>query len=104
MMNADTKKLCDMLENMNLRNHVWIPTHEMGHALDLLSTRENDNINIQQLEVRSYISDHAFVRARSVITKPDCETKNITFRKIKKIDITKFKADIRESGLTSMDN
>ena len=42
--NADAVKFRDLLELMALTQHVRTPTHESGHTLDLIITRELDNI------------------------------------------------------------
>lgn len=100
--NGDAKRFCDLLECMNLKNHVWIPTHMSGHALDLLITRDDDSILIRDTERKRFISDHAFVKVSTVLTKPKADVKVISYRKIKDLDLHKFKDDIRSSGLMDM--
>ena len=100
--NTDTNKFIDLLNGFNLKNHVWSSTHERGHTLDLFITRNHDNIIVQEPEIMSFISDHAFVRARTTILRSNCDEKEISFRRMKSIDINKFKNDILSSDLGNM--
>ena len=36
------KAFLDLLQNYDLINHVWQPTHVAGHSLDLIITRNNN--------------------------------------------------------------
>ena len=42
--NPDTIRFWDLLDSMGLVQHVKRPTHEKGHILDLIITRQCDNI------------------------------------------------------------
>ena len=95
----DTKKFNDLLDCFNLKNHVSKSTHENGHTLDLIITRENDNIIVKQPDIMSFISDHAFVRAETTTLMKTYDEKQISFRKIKSLDIEKFKSDILTSEI-----
>ena len=100
--NSDANKFCDLLESMNLRNHVWSSTHVSGHVLDLIITRNNDSIILNSAERRYFISDHAFIRTHTTLIKPKTEVKEIEYRKLKDIDLSQFKEDIRASELMDM--
>ena len=39
--NADTRRFCQSLKTFGLQQHVFVPTHESGHTLDLLISRSN---------------------------------------------------------------
>ena len=100
--NSDANKFCDLLESMNLRNHVWSSTHVSGHVLDLIITRNDDSIILNSAERRYFISDHAFIRTHTTLIKPKTEVKEIEYRKLKDIDLSQFKEDIRASELMDM--
>ena len=40
--NADSVCLKELLKSMGLQQHVNVPTHESGHTLDLIITRQCD--------------------------------------------------------------
>ena len=42
--NADSVCLKELLESMGLQQHVNEPTHESGHTLDLIITRQCDSL------------------------------------------------------------
>ena len=95
----DTTKFLDLLQHLNLTNHVWFPTHEKGHTLDLLITRSADTITLNQTKATNYLSDHTFIKSKLNLTKPPYETRNIQFRQLKKIDMEHLKADILKSDI-----
>ena len=101
---ADTSKFLELLDCHDLMNHVWRPTHDKGHTLDLLITRKSDEISLQQTEVTNFLSDHAFVKSKIKINKQTHELKNIQFRQIKKININQLKNDISTSALCNMND
>ena len=96
---ADTIRLKDLLNFMGLVQHVKGPTHIHGHTLDLIMTRQADDIvDGEPLPVR-YFSDHAAVICKLSVAKPPLRIKHAEYRKLKSIDITKLKEDIRNSQL-----
>ncbi len=55
-------EFCDFLDSVGLVNHVNVPTHESGHTLDLLITRNNGEISLTTPRAGYFISDHCFVQ------------------------------------------
>ena len=84
---CDARKFCDILGAFSLQNHVWTETQISGHALDLIITRAGNEVLLHIPERRQFISDHAFIRARTMLVKPETEVRKITYRKLKDIDI-----------------
>ena len=41
---SDARQLADILESMNLVQHVTAPTHKRGHTLDLIITAASDSM------------------------------------------------------------
>ena len=96
---ADTIRLKDLLNSMGLVQHVKLPTHIHGHTLDLIITRQADDIVDGEALPERYFSDHAAVICKLSVAKPPLRIKHAEYRKLKSIDITKLKEDIRNSQL-----
>ena len=88
------KKFIEILKTFNLTQHITEPTHEKGHTIDLLITRENSLLTSHK--VCEQLSDHNIILGYMNIQKPKCPKKEITFRNLKKIDKEKFKEDIKK--------
>ena len=58
---VDAAKFADLLESMCLTQHVRSPTHIQGHILDLVITRNSDNIIKGRPISDRYISDNCSV-------------------------------------------
>ena len=86
-----------LLESLNLRQHVREPTHRSGHTLDLIITREDENIIGPVSVTESIISDHSIVNCSLNLLKPTLMKRCISSRKIKSIDIERLKSDICDS-------
>ena len=53
-------KFKEILDIFNLKQHVVIPTHMDGHTLDLIISRDDDQLNIAKPRADTLISDHFF--------------------------------------------
>ena len=96
---ADTIRLKDLLNSMGLVLHVKRPTHIYGHTLDLIITRQADDIvDGEPLPERNF-SDHATVIRKLSVMKPAPRNKHAEYRKLKSIDITKLREAIRNFQL-----
>ena len=94
----DSKKLLDLIDSAGMHQHVVGPTHNSGHTLDIILTRDTEHIG--DVTVRDdLISDHYTLFFELETCKPPLPTKQIQYRKIKKIDVEEFKKDIVNSGL-----
>ena len=97
--NAEANKLRELLFSMNLDQHVQAPTHVHGHTLDLVLTRSSEAV-VKNMQVHAPVmSDHAPITFSLVTHRPPPERKLISYRKLKQIDMVKFKADIQNSAL-----
>ena len=95
----DTSKFMDLIKSMGLQQHVVGVTHRSGHTIDLILTRETEEI-ISGTPVNDYmLSDHSTVLCNILVKKPPPVTRQVTYRKIKGIDISAFKDDIKNSAL-----
>ena len=77
---SDSIKLLDLLESFSLRQHVVGPTHILGHTLDLVITRQSDQI-IRSTPLVDF-SDHASILCVLQSAKPSLTTKTVSYRKI----------------------
>ncbi len=82
--------------------HVNEATHRSGHALDLVLTREQDNI-MPDVTVRDEcFPDHHPVFCELPLQSPRSKSHEITYRRIKAIQIDSFTSDITASELCSI--
>ena len=58
--NPGSKQLADILKSANLGQHVQERTHRHRHILDLVISRDDDNL-IKGVSVSSMLSDHFLV-------------------------------------------
>ena len=63
----DAQTLLNMLAAFNLKQHVNIPTHNLGHTLDMIITPATYH---GSLIAGPYISDHRFITLETLHTKP----------------------------------
>ena len=92
-------KFLDVLESVGLKQHVNVPTHESGHTLDLIITRNCEDVVVDTPHATHFISDHAFVQCYLSCRRPTLEKKTISYRDLKKIDLDQFKVDLQLSPL-----
>ena len=95
----DAKKFMDLLETFSLSQHVSGPTHLPGHTLDLIITRSSDDVVLASPKATVPISDHFIIQRPIGFPRPALSCKELTFRKLKNIDIAEFSADIASSLL-----
>ena len=89
-------KFLQLLDRANLVQHVNESTHDKGHTLDLVITRENDSTTISNLECTQAVSsDHFAIIFDISVPKPMRPKKEITIRKWKNLDPEKFKREIQ---------
>ena len=96
--NAGTRKFNDILDSFNLKQHVDFPTHIHGHWLDVFITRAG-NHNVKSIKSCPGVSDHFMVLAQLNFCKPIPGKQKIAFRHLRKIDISKLKAELSASDL-----
>ena len=96
---VDSAKFVDLLESMCLTQHVRSPTHIHRHILDLVITPNSDNIIKGRPIADRFISGHCSVLCSLSAPRPSPIVKQISFRKLKTLDLTAFKDDIARSDL-----
>ena len=89
----------DLITSLNLKQHVSFPTHQGGHTLDLILSRDTESF-VSDVGSTSYLpSDHVAVKCSLHIRKPGPVKITINMRKIRDINIDHFRDDILQSEL-----
>jgi len=96
----DAVRFLELLNSMNLIQHVNIPTHISGHTLDLVITRNSDQLSISPPWTDHLFSDHLPVHCCVQVDTPTFDKKSqISYRKIKSINIETLQDEISKSEL-----
>ena len=96
---SDACEFLDLLASLGLKQHVIGPTHEGGHTLDLVITRQYDQVIKSAPMIDRFISDHAAVLCQLDSVKPCTAVKEISYRQLKSIDMDALRADLTTSEL-----
>ena len=86
-------------EAFNLKQHISEPTHKSGHTLDLIITRADEDVARNFKLYDPVISDHLAVGCTLSIPKKAFEKKEVSYRKIKSVDVGQLREDIKNSCL-----
>ena len=93
------QRLQQLLQSFGCTQHVTEPTHNAGHSLDLVITRNNTEIS--DLRVGAMISDHALIRFTLRVKKSCVNTQAVTSRAWRRLSLDGFTADLAASPLCS---
>ena len=91
--NSETKQFASLLESFGLKQYVDTATHIAGHIIDFVLSRASDN-NIFNCSSSDFISDHNTIVFDLACGRPHAKRQEITYRKIKSVDIDEFKSDV----------
>ena len=83
---TDTVRLKTLMNACGLTQMVQEPTHREGHTLDHIYVNEH------QLEI-----EHSVIAEILGLTTEDNKTKYQTFRKLKDVDLVKFREELEET-------
>ena len=97
--NHDAVRLGELLDSTGLKQHVTVPTQIHGHTLDLVITRQSDNIINTSPWTDCLFSDHLPVFCLLQLEKPSLVKSCISYRKIKSINFANLREDIVRSDL-----
>lgn len=79
------KSVMTCVDSLGFKQHVREPTHRAGHTLDLIFTRNSDDVcNVNSLS--SMPSDHCALVTTVNIARPKNPKKEVSFRKYRSID------------------
>ena len=96
---AETNQFLDLLDAFGLKQHVSDLTHVRGHTLDLVISRDSDNI-VRNCMVGSFASDHNAITFKLRSRNSHPQQKTVHIRKTKSINIGNFLNDIKASKLS----
>ena len=80
--NPDQLKMNDILTSFGLIQHVCSPTHQSGHILDLILTRNCGDLELSSPNPGYFISDHCFLNTTVNLQRSDVSKTTIEFRKL----------------------
>lgn len=92
----ERKSLSELCSELGLQQHVHFPTHEDGNTLDLIISRNVDNL-IASVAQGSMLSDHYTVKFSLNVAKPHPPRCQVSFRKIRNLDHRAFGRDLEEA-------
>ena len=93
----DAVKILNLLDTYNLQQHVREPTHTCNHTLDLLISREDDDL-VSCLNIQHGLpSDHFAIKCLLNICRPGPCTKQTSTRGLHNINIDDICTDIHSS-------
>lgn len=91
----EARLFMNLLDSLNLKQHVKEPTHIKGNTLDIaIDIKENSSISSITV-TDCIVSDHFLVSVNIPDTKPLPEKKSVTYKKTKNIDFNIFKEELR---------
>ena len=76
-----------LIDSFDLKQHVCSPTHRAGHILDLLITRDDDQLFTSVSIHDAAFSDHFVVNCALSMEKPLFTKKQIIYRSFQNFDI-----------------
>ena len=92
----------ELLDSVNLDQNISKPTHHSGHTLHFILTRPDQahsHVDISDI----LLSDHSAVTFSLPISKPPLPRKELSYRRIKAIDVDAFVSHIEKSRLFSLE-
>ena len=92
----------NILNDLNLIQHIIDPTHSKGNTLDLIITRNSQNKIHTNVGPR--ITDHNIINIYLNLIKPKQIIKYITYRKLHNIDTLEYSNDLHKLTIVDYDN
>ena len=89
--------LTDMLSSSNFIQHITTPTHSSGNTLDLVISSSKSNLIIQIKPITHLLTDHFTISLTINIPVIKQLKRHINYRNISKIDLCRFKFDLKSS-------
>jgi len=100
----DTLKFTDSLQTCDFMQHVTGPTHQKGHTLDVVITKNTTN-NLHVCITDPVLcdqngnvsGDHFAIQFQAVLVKPSAIKKSVSYRKLRDLNITEVRQSIIDS-------
>ena len=84
----------DTMMALGLKQHVKGPTHKSANCLDLIFTEEMSRTKAIGCSQNMFVSDHSSIQCVLNIPKEDCAQKEVTYRKLKDVDLSQRVKDM----------
>ena len=97
--NNTGRRFIGLLHSFNLRQHLNDSTHKNGHTLDLVITREEQSFIKNLLDFDPALSDHVMIQCNLDFRKPVAQGQELSFRRLRAVDMDKFSSDLEDSAL-----
>ena len=101
-LNPNSLTFKNILNDLNLKQHIIDPTHSKGNTLDLIITRNSQNKIHTNVGAR--ITDHNIINLYLNLIKPKQIIKYITYRKLHNIDTLEYSNDLHKLTIVDYDN
>ena len=90
----------NLIDSMNMKQHIQESTHKKSHTLDLVLTREDEAHKVTDFLITPwFLLDHYSIEFKFLFRKPHIKKMNIKCRNIKNINMDKLIDDVRNSEL-----
>ena len=102
--NPNDDDACNFLETtqaLGLHQNITFPTHVLDNTLDLIFSEANNKIKVEECSQRDYISDHCLITCILGIDKVITTRKEITYHKVKSVNVLNMASDIRKGLMDS---
>ena len=98
--NPDAAKFLNFLESTDLKYNVTAPTHRQGHSLDLILSREDENI-VSDIRIlpSDNISVHSLITGILDCSRPPPSKLLVKHRNMKNLNMNRFVEEIKSSKL-----
>ena len=96
------KRFSDLLFAFGLIQNVKVATHIGGHVLDLVISRERDQVLICDPVVGDCVSDHNIVTCSISFAKPIIAKHEVSYRNIASVDTDKFMWDLAKTDIVRL--
>ena len=101
-LNPNSLTFKNILNDLNLKQHIIDPTHSKGNTLDLVITRNSQNK--LHTNVGPIITDHNIINLYLNLIKPKQIIKYITYRKLYNIDTLEYSNYLHKLTIVDYDN
>ena len=94
----------EILDSFNYIQHIDVPTHKMGHTLDVVATGEH-GLHVSKFKVEEHndVSHHFLIDFSLQFCPVEKVEKEIMYRRFRDMDSNKFVSDITENLHLSQD-
>ncbi|XP_041466267.1 uncharacterized protein LOC121416820 [Lytechinus variegatus] len=97
--NYDSRLFRDLLESLGCVQHVKVATRVSGHTLDLIITRQSDDIVLEPPWSDSLVSDHMSIFCTLNVCRTPLPVNKVSYRKLSNVRLDALNNDLASSEL-----